>query len=119
MPISKKMKLAILGTLAAAIVAVPLGAYLVAGDEILDTKMSPDGRFKLEVRSATRWQVATHSIADELVYARLHLPSGKRVDSSPFDVSGVGPTLWADNGGVQIGTTAIYEPQTERWSVNW
>ena len=119
MAIRKRMKLAIIGTLAAAIVAVPLGTYMASGDETLVTETSPNGRYKLEIRSATRWQVVTHSIADELVYARLHLPSGKRVDSSPFDVSGVGPTLWTDNGRVQIGTTAIYEPQTERWSVNW
>ncbi|UYY58613.1 hypothetical protein [Sphingomonas sp. S2-65] len=119
MPISKKMKLAIIGTLAVAIVAVPLGTYLASGDETLDAETSPDGRYKLEVRSATRWQVVTHSIADQLVYARLHLPSGKKVDSSPFDASGVGPTLWTKDGGVQIGTTAIYEPQNERWSVEW
>lgn len=117
MPITRNRRLAIIGALGAATVAVPLGTYLASGDETLETRSFPDGRYTLELRSATRWQVATHAIADQLVYARLHLPDGKRVDSAPFDVSGAGATLWTDNGGVHIGTTAIYEPKTRSWWV--
>lgn len=117
MPITRKRRLAIIGALAAATVAVPLGTYLASGDGTLEMRSSPDGRSKLEIRSATRWQVATHAIADQLVYARLHLPDGKQIDSAPFDVGGAGRTLWTDNGGVQIGTTAIYEPKKRSWSV--
>ncbi|PXA93862.1 hypothetical protein DMC47_21510 [Nostoc sp. 3335mG] len=117
MSLTRNRRLAIIGALAAATVAVSLGTYLASGDKTIETRTSPDGRYALELRSATRWQVATHAIADQLVFARLHLPDGKRVDSAPFDVSGAGPTLWTDNGGVQIGTTAIYEPKKQRWSV--
>ena len=117
MAIGRKMKVAIGGAVAAGVVLVPVTRYLRSGDEALYTVTSPDRRSKLEFRSASKWQVVTHETADQLGYVRLHLPSGKVVASHLFELSGSGPTLWTDNGGVQVGTSAIYEPKAERWSL--
>lgn len=114
---SRKIKIALVGVIAAMVLLVPAVRHLRSGDGPLFTVTSPDHRSKLEFRSASKWQAWIHGSADLLGYVRLHRPDGKVIDSKVFELSGAGPAFWTDNGGVQVGTSAIYEPQNERWSV--
>jgi hypothetical protein len=102
---------------ALAVVAVSAYRYLSAGEATVDRVTSPDGRFTLEFRSASRWQRWTHGGADMPGYVRLRERGGETVSSPVFEMSGSGPVFWTKDG-VQVGTSAIYHREQRRWSVD-
>lgn len=101
-----------------AILSVPTYRYLADGDAAFGQVTSPDKRYTLEFRRASRWQRWTHQGADMLGYVRLHDRDGETVASPVFEMSGAGEVYWSKTG-VQVGTIAIYDHNRAAWSVDW
>lgn len=104
--------------IAGAIAAAWLIPYERGGSTLIATQRSPDGREQVQLYSATRWQAMWQPNADLLGFATLsRVADGRTVaTSSAFEMSGEGEVFWTKDG-VQVGSSAVFDRATGRWSV--
>lgn len=78
---------------------------------------APDRRGVVELYTPARWQAWRTRDFELPVVARYVEPDGTVIGSnSPIELSGNGQRYW-DADGVSIGSTAVYDRRTRRWSV--
>jgi hypothetical protein len=106
-----------LGLVAGLAGGVALGAWGAGGARLITTLPSPDGRQRVELYAPTRWQGLGMS-ADLPAVARLVrvADSAPLGESAPFEASGEVRPIWSATE-VQIGTTAVADRRTGRWTL--
>jgi len=71
----------------------------------------------VEFHSPNRWNRLRLTAADMPGHVRFIDASGHVAQSPDFELSGAGPTIWTDTGA-QVGTSAVYDWASRRWSVD-
>lgn len=94
------------------------GIYLGSGSNLVSVTQSPDRRERIELYTATHWQLIAGPPANFLGYARLSRASDGAVlgTSAPFELSLNGEVLW-ERDFVQVGSTAVYSRADGSWTI--
>lgn len=97
----------------------PATVWLSDGSNPIDRVGSPDGLWRLELDAPTRWQKLISRSADFPATARIvDLRTGQAGRRSPaFELSGSGEIFWTADGA-QIGSSALYNRESDEWWIN-
>jgi hypothetical protein len=98
--------------------AVAFALYGSGGSRLFETSRSPKGDEQIDFYSATRWQAMRNPNADLQGYVRLRRVADGAVlgTSDAFELSGESLVIWrADR--IQIGTSAVYDRASGKWTL--
>lgn len=100
-------------------VGIAIGAYAAAGATLSFSRLSPDGRERLDFYHASRWQALRMGNADMPGFVRLvRLAGDETLGTSPsFELSGSGEVMW-EGERVHVGSTATFDRRTHQWTMD-
>lgn len=112
----------LIGTLTVAAVfgaGISVGVYQEGGAATPFFQLSPDGKERVDLHHATRWQAHRMPNADSPGFIRLARLAGDEPlgTPAPSEMSGSGKVTW-DETGVHVGSTATFDKRTGRWMMD-
>ncbi len=95
------------------------GFWFASGMLLISTKVSPDGRERVELYSPPHWQTLGWTRFDLPGVARVtRLADGASLGTSDvFELSGSGGDVYFDTDVVQVSTIAVYRRSTGKWEI--